>query len=193
MACEWWNKFYAKPPPAAFDAGLFSTTAATDAAPAGLLHGISPQVPATGGTPNDDMTADLKTLIGAVARAASAGPLAIIGAPEQITSLKLRAPTEFRHSVLATSGVPAGSVIVIALNALASAVGEVEIDVSRHAVLHMEAASPAPISTVGTPNVAAAPARSLFQTDTLAARLRLEVSWGLRGSGALAFVTGVSW
>lgn len=67
------------------------------------------------------------------------------------------------------------------------------IDMSNQATLHMEDTSPQPIGTVGTPNVVAAPTRSLFQTDSLGLRLVWDISWAVRRAGAVQFRTGVAW
>ena len=52
---------------------------------------------------------------------------------------------------------------------------------STGGTLHMEDTTPLPIGTVGTPNVIAAPTRSLWQTDTLGLRLTTEMSWTRSG------------
>jgi hypothetical protein len=67
------------------------------------------------------------------------------------------------------------------------------IDSSVEAVLHYEDTNPAQISTVGTPNVVAAPVRSAFQTDHIVLRVLLDCAWRMREPGRVAFVNGVTW
>jgi hypothetical protein len=66
-----------------------------------------------------------------------------------------------------------------------------EIELSSLAVVHMDT-TPSPISTPGTPNVVASPVRSLWQTNTVAAKISFNASWALRDSRALAWMT-VRW
>jgi hypothetical protein len=73
--------------------------------------------------------------------------------------------------------------------ALVGAIGEAEILASRQSVLHMETA-PLPIVDGGTPT---APVRSLYQTDSIGLKLRVELAWGLRANGAIAWTQGVTW
>jgi hypothetical protein len=58
-----------------------------------------------------------------------------------------------------------------------------------HGSLHEEDANPQPIVD-GMP---ANPVRSLWQADSFALRLVMECCWGLRASGAVAWMTGVNW
>jgi HK97 family phage major capsid protein/HK97 family phage prohead protease len=75
-----------------------------------------------------------------------------------------------------------------------TATGDVpRFDVSDQAVLHMEDTSPAAISAVGTPNTVAAPLRSLFQTDTMAIRMIMDVNWAWRRSGMAVYATTLTW
>src|SRR5262249_45744109 len=69
---------------------------------------------------------------------------------------------------------------------------EPEITASDAAVIHQET-SPSPIGTVGTPNLVAAPSRSLFQTDTIGIRLILRATWALRAPGAVAWIANTTW
>ena len=62
--------------------------------------------------------------------------------------------------------------------------------VSDQATLHMET-TPTAISTTTT--AVAAPVRSLFQTDSIAVRMMLDVNWGLLRTGTVAWVTGITW
>jgi hypothetical protein len=55
----------------------------------------------------------------------------------------------------------------------------------------MEDTSPQQIGTA--PNVVAAPARSLWQTDSIAIRCILDAAWALRSTGAVAWVQSATW
>ena len=68
-----------------------------------------------------------------------------------------------------------------------------EDDVSDQATLHFEDTAPTQIGTVGTPNVVAAPARSLWQTDTIGVRMLLDINWGMRRTGVVAWTQTMTW
>ena len=57
----------------------------------------------------------------------------------------------------------------------------------------MEDTAPTDISTAGTPAVAAYPAKSMFQTDSMALRLIMPINWTLRRPGVVAWAAGVTW
>ncbi|MBR1170709.1 phage major capsid protein [Bradyrhizobium liaoningense] len=176
----------------ATDAALFSNTAGSSLRPAGLLLGISPLAHSTATEPQDAMVADIKALVSAVAPIAGNGDVILVAATDQAVALRLRQSRE-AYPVLTSAALAAGTVIAIAPNGLASAIDPVpRFEIASEGTLVMDDAA-AQLSAVGTPNVIAAPARSLFQTDTLALRVILQVSWGLRGPSAIAYMSGVAW
>jgi hypothetical protein len=97
--------------------------------------------------------------------------------------------------VVVSSTVPAGMVILINADDLMVVQGDTpRFDVSDQATLHFEDTTPLQISTSGSPNVVAAPVRSMFQTDSLALRMILPMNWAIRRLPApVAWVTGVTW
>jgi len=139
------------------------------------------------------MVSDLAALAGAIA---PVGGLTIvfIANPVEAVKIALAVGPKFSFPVFASNGIAKGTVLAIAINALVSATDpEPRIETSRNAVLHMEGTTPQPIGTPGTPNVIAAPVRSLYQTDSVAIRLILQATWGLRTAGAVAWVENVTW
>jgi hypothetical protein len=176
---------------ASLDAALFDTTAGDAVRPPGLRNGIAANHTASTATPDTEaMHDDLSQLIGAVAPVAGSAPIVIVASPRQAAAIRLRYPT-LGYEVFSSSGLAAGVLAAIATNAVASAVDPApRLDMSRETLLHMDTA-PSPISTTGGAPFTA-PMRSMFQTDTNALRLILEVSWGLRTTG-LAWTSGVTW
>jgi hypothetical protein len=65
--------------------------------------------------------------------------------------------------------------------------------VSNEATLHEEDTTPLALGTAGSPNVVAAPMRSLFQTDSVAIRLSLFVTWTMRRTGMVQVIQSVIW
>jgi hypothetical protein len=177
----------------ALDNALFDAVAASDTRPAGLRAGISATA-ATAGGDTEAMIADLVALATAVAPRAGS-QIAFVASPEDAVRIALRSPVgAFPYPVLASAGLPSGTVMAIAVNSLVGAVDSVpRFTVSREAVYHSENTTPLAIATAGTPNVVAAPVRSLFQTDCIAIKLVMDLAWGLRAAGSVAWVENVTW
>ena len=98
------------------------------------------------------------------------------------------------YPVIKSGTVPLGTVIVHRCGGLRLVTGDSpRFEISDQATLHMEDTTPAHIGTAGTPAVVAAPARSMFQTDSMALRLILPMNWTLRRAGVVAWVAGVTW
>jgi len=96
--------------------------------------------------------------------------------------------------IIDSGTVPLGTVIAQDAADFVSVTGDgPRFEISDQATLHMEDTTPADIATVGTPPVAAAPAKSMFQTDSLALRLILPINWTIRRPGTVAWVAGVTW
>jgi hypothetical protein len=128
---------------------------------------------------------DLAALAGAIAPFAGNGNIAIIAAPAQATRIGLwRERTSF--PVLMSSALAAGTVIALATNALAAAIEPVALDAAKSVTVHEESTSPLPVGS-------ASPSRSLWQTDSVALRMRLPVSWVVRDARAVASVVTTKW
>ena len=138
------------------------------------------------------MVDDLSSLAAAVAPLAGNFQIAIVAAAKQAVAVALRSPKEISYPLLASAALAEGTVIAVALPVLVSAVSVPTVDASQQAVYHEESV-PLALSTPGTPMVVAAPTRSVFQTDTVSLRLRQMISWAVRDSDGIAFMTGVSW
>ena len=121
------------------DAALFSTGAADATRPAGLLNGIS-ALTASALTPaSEAAAADVRALVAAVAGVAGNGDVMIIASPGQAASLKLRIAGQLDYPVLASSALAPGTLIAVAVAAVASAVDPTpRFHTSKEAMLHME-------------------------------------------------------
>ena len=172
------------------DAVLLGSGAATTAAPAGLLNGVTP-ITASAATPAASaMAADLKALIGAIAPALR--PVLIMD-PVQAASLGLLAPIS-SLTVLVAPTVTAGTVIAVDAAAFASAMGVPAFRASANATLHEEDTTPLALGTGAQGSgVLAVPMRSTFQTDATALRTIIPCDWTLRRTGAVAVVNGATW
>jgi hypothetical protein len=176
----------------ALDTALLDANASTAARPAGLRNGISALTASALTDRTEAMLADIAAVAGAVAPVAGNSPIALIANPVRALALRLRAPRELPVSVLASSAVAAGDLIAVAPPALVSAVGNVSINAGRESTVHSFDPADA-ISVPGTPNVVAAPVRSMWQTDCIGLRLLMTASWGLRHPSGLAWLTTAAW
>jgi Phage capsid family len=177
----------------ALDGALFSTTAADASRPAGLLVGVSPLTPSSTTPADEERLSDLSDLVQAVSAVTGNNPIVLIAAPAQAASLRL-ANARIGYEVLASGALADRTVVAVASNALVSAMDPApRFELSKSATVHTEDTSPAQLASVGTPNTVAAPMRSMFQSDSSALRLIMEVSWGLRTSGAVAWMQNVNW
>jgi hypothetical protein len=173
------------------DAELFSTTAASTSRPAGLLNNVVALAAASAG--DGAMMADIGSLVGALATAGGGSNVIFVCSPPQAAALKLRAGTKFDYPILSSAALTAGSIVAIEAGSFVSGFGPVpEFAVSDQAVLH-ESTVPAALGMVGTPAVVAAPARSMWQTNSTALRMILRCSWAMRATGHIQVINSVTW
>jgi HK97 family phage major capsid protein len=177
----------------ALDASLFSNAAATSARPAGLLNGVSAISPTAGGGVAA-MVADIQALVAAIVSAAGGSSIMIFANPIQAVALNMLSANGAGYPVVPAPSLAAGTVVAVEANAFVSGFSGLPlIEVARETVVHLEGASPAQIGVAGSPNVAAAPTESLWQTNMLALRLILPCAWTMRGAGLVQFITGATW
>ena len=192
------------------DSVLIDTNPSTAIRPAGILNGVSGLTPTAGGG-FAALTGDIKALSGALLSGTLGNvrnPVWLMN-PQQVNSIGLVAAPgagvfPFRDEVsrgqlggwpIIDSGtVPLGTVIVVDAADFVSVTGDgPRFEISDQATLHMEDTTPSDISTAGSPAVVAYPAKSMFQTDSLALRLILPINWTIRRAGTVAWVAGVTW
>jgi hypothetical protein len=176
---------------AALDLLLLDAVAGSEVRPAGLRNGIAGLPPTAGG--EQAMMGDLAALAAAVAPVGGS-QIAFVAAPGEAAKIALRSTGAPSLPMLASCGLAAGTVVAVALNALVVATDPVpRFSMTKQAAYHAEDTIPLPISTPGAPATVAAPARSLYQTDCVALRMIIEISWALRAPGSLAWIENVSW
>jgi Phage capsid family len=175
----------------ALDAVLFSSNAATSAAPAGLRNGIAGLTPAASASAKDQIIVDdLQALASAIAPVAGNNNIAIIASADAAVALQLRLLRE-DWPILVSGSLAAKTVIMVALSALVSSVnGPPEIEATTQAAYVPDTA---PTDIVSSPGVVASSVVSVFQTDKVALKLRWPITWALRDSRGLAFMNLVNW
>ena len=168
---------------------VFSTVAASDARPAGLLVDVDPLTPSTATDKAQAMRDDLAALAGAVAEKASG--LAFVMHAKQAAAVRLRYGSTWDSSIPIWPTIAAADGVVIALDpaAVVSAFGtDVETRASREATMHMEDTAPQPIGGASV----ASPSYSMWQIDSVSLKLVLRAAW-TRRAPAIAWMSGVSW
>jgi Phage capsid family len=175
------------------DAALLDATAADAVRPAGLRNGIAAIAESANVDLREACLEDLDSIISSVADVAGNNPIVVIAAPSRARRLKLRLANvaDPGFEIMASSAVGAAEIVAVASNGLISAVDPVpRIETSFQGTLVMNSTA-AELVTPG--GAVGAPARSLWQADSVGLRLVLECNWGLRSSAALAWAEDVIW
>lgn len=172
---------------AVLDTILLDATASSATRPAGLRSGAVAVTPAGAGA--GAMATDVGNLIAAISPATR---IAILANPKQAAALSFAAAAP-SFTVMAAATVAAARVIAVDLDSLlAASWGPPGFEVSNSATIH-EDDVPAAIGVVGSPNVIAAPTRSLFQSDAGAVRMIWRLCWATTRSNAVAVADPVVW
>jgi hypothetical protein len=171
---------------AALDVALFGSSAATAAAPAGLRNGIATTTPSAATDPLEAFYEDCANLINAVSVVASNGPFVLIASPGRAAGMVMRFVLQAGNVGILASNAVGNDLVCVAPYAVVAALSPIaDIETARAGELHMSD-TPLPIVSGGAP---ASPARSLFQTDSIAVKMRWPVTWAARDPRAVAWTT----
>jgi hypothetical protein len=170
------------------DLVIFGTGAGDAATPPGLLHGITPIAAAATGP--DAMSSDLAALVAAIGAAGIDPTDAVfVASPHEAMLIATRIGFKFDNTVLASLGVPAKTVIAFAPDAVFSGYdGSPQIETSKESVIHFDDAP----TDIGTAGGVAAPAKSMWQTETISVKVRLNCAWTAL-PGAVQVINTVAW
>ncbi len=185
------------------DSLLLDAVAASSVRPAGLLNGVT-VIAATAGGGQAAILGDIRKLRAPFDSANAGRNLVMLVNPAQAEAFNLvpdaggglgwAAGVVSRYGAIASTAIPVGRVIMVDAADFVTATGDVpEFEVSNSATLHMEDTTPAQLGTAGTPNAVAAPVQSMFQTDQIAIRMTLDVSWAMRRAGMVSFIDAATW
>jgi hypothetical protein len=151
-----------------------------------LRSGVATTPPSANTDPFQAFFEDCATLINAVSVVGGNGPFVLIGSPGRIAAMVMRFVLQAGNVAVLASNAMGNDLMCVAPLALVAAISpEPEIEASTAAELHMND-TPLPIVNGGAP---AAPARSLFQTDSVALKMRWPLSWAIRDPRAVAWTT----
>jgi hypothetical protein len=172
------------------DTAMFDATSGDATRPDGLRAGISATSPSAAS--DWSMVNDLQILSAAVAPVAGNSAILFVASPKQ--AARMRISSQLRNAeVFASSTLADKTVIAIASNAVCSALNPApRFEISDSATLVLRD-DPTAFGTVGSPATVGAPAHSLWQGDKIGLKVRMEVSWALRSSTGLAYMSAVNW
>jgi HK97 family phage prohead protease len=181
------------------DTLVIDAVAGTATRPAGLLNGVA-ALTATAGGGYGAVLGDIGKLTAPFYTVNAGANLVMLMNPAQRRALGLvpgpgnmgigwtGALTQ-GITLIDSTTVPAGTVIMVEGDDFVSAIGTPEFMVSEEATLHIEDTTPTHINP-GTP---ASPVESMFQTNQLALRLIMPVTWAMRRTGMVQWMAGVNW
>jgi hypothetical protein len=165
----------------ALDAALFGSGAATAAAPAGLLNGVAALTASSATDFYEAFYQDMQALINAVSAVGGNGPFVLVASPGRAAQMMMRFVLQPGNIAVLASSAVGNAVLCIAPRAVVCAMSpDPEIRAANAGELHMESAPT---------DVPAPPTRSLFQTETIAIKLRWELAWAVRDTRAVAWLT----
>jgi hypothetical protein len=130
---------------------------------------------------------DVATLINAIGPVAGTGPYFLIGSPGRAVAMNLRFnidPSVARQVQIFGSTAMGNDLAAIAPAALvAAAAPDPDVESAVATALVMDDTAP------GTPGTTGSAEKSIFQTDSIAIKVRWPVSWALRDPRGYAWMT----
>jgi len=166
----------------AIDAAFFDNAAATAARPAGIRNGISTITASNNADFFAAVGEDVAALVNAVAAVGNKGPFILVANAGRAAGFDMRF-SRGNTIIVLTSSLVGTDLIAIAPQAIAAAFSPTpDIETATTGTLMMDTA-PQVVGTTGQSE------RSLFQTDSIALKIRWPVSWVVRDSRGVAWTT----
>jgi HK97 family phage prohead protease/HK97 family phage major capsid protein len=183
------------------DGILLDATAGSTTRPAGLLNGVSAVASGFGGGDYEAVISDINALMAPFDTANAGRSMVLIMHPAQARKLAMMPGPDgtfgwadrfmSQFTVLTSTSATAARLIAVDAEDFATATGDTpQFDVSEQTTLHM---SDTPLELVSAGGTVADPTRSMFQTNSLALRMILPITWKMRRSGMVQWIDGTSW
>lgn len=184
------------------DGLLLDNVAGTATRPAGLLNGVSATAVGYGGGDYAAVIEDINALMAPFDDANAGRNMVLIMHPAQARKLSMMPGPDgafgwadrfmSQFTVLVSTNATAGRLIAIDAEDFATATGDTPVfDVSEQATIHM---SDTPLEIVsGTGPTTADPVRSMWQTNSIALRMVVNLTWKMRRTGMVRWINGTSW
>jgi hypothetical protein len=168
----------------ALDQIFFGTAAAiAGTQPAGIRNGITAITASVNTDPFAAVFEDVAALFNAVAAVGGKGPFIVVAGPGRAISFGMRIGNAVTNVIPIASAAVGNDLIAIAPQAIVAALSaDPDVETSKSATLVMDTAP-------GAAGTTAAGEKEMFQTDSLALKVRWPVSWALRNAAAVAWLT----
>lgn len=170
----------------ALDAVFFGSAAAiANTQPAGIRNGIATSTASNNSDPFAAFFEDMATLYNAVGQVGGKGPFIFVASAGRIASAAGRFSRDQSEALVITvaSSAVGNDIVMIAPQAIVAALSaEPDVEAANAATLVMDTA-PGAAGTTGTGE------KEMWQTDSIALKCRWPVSWALRDSRAVAWLT----
>lgn len=188
---------------AILDPLILDATASSTSRPAGLLNGVSAAATGYGGGDYRAVQEDFKALLAPFIAANASDNITVVMNSAQGFALSMMEgpvanPDWFdkikqRLFIIESTHATANRLIALRNSDFATAMGDApEFDVSEQATIHMEDTTPLEIVS-GTGPTTADPVRSLWQTNSVAIRMLMDVSWKMRRTGMVQWIDTTTW
>ena len=168
----------------ALDAVFFGAAAAVaNTQPAGIRNGIAAITASSNANLNEAFAEDFVALISATGAVGGKGPYILIANPGRAAAIALSRQTNPSDNFIVLGSNAVGNdVIAIAARGIVAALdADPAVETASAGTLVMDTA-PGAAGTAG-------PEKEMFQTDCIALKVRWPVSWALRNSAAVAWLT----
>jgi hypothetical protein len=170
---------------AAMDAAFFDANPEDASRSAGMKYGIAATTPSAATDLWQAAFEDVAALINAISPVGGAGPYILVGSPGRVVAMQLRFnidPDDTTLPIFYASNAIGADLAAIAPAALVAAASPTpDVETANAGTLVMDTA-PGPAGTMGTE-------KSLFQTNSMAIKIRWPVSWVLRDARGFAWLT----
>ena len=188
---------------AVLDPLILDAVASSTARPAGLLYGVSAASSGYAGGDYKAVIEDFKALLAPFIAANAADGITVVMNSTQGLNLALMEgpvgnPGWFnairdRINMIESTHATANRLVALRNSDFATATGDApEFDLSEQATIHMEDTTPLEIVS-GTGPTTADPVRSLWQTNSVAIRMLMDISWKMRRTGMVQWIDTTTW
>jgi hypothetical protein len=171
----------------ALDSVFFGSAAATAAQPAGIRYNVAALTPSANTDAFGAFFEDMATLLNAVGSIGGNGPFFIVSSIGRLASASgrygsLKAEGTDATIIPLASLAVGNDVVVISPKGLVAALSaNADVETANSATLVMDTAPVAPDTTLAT--------KAMWQTDSIAVKVRWPVTWSLRNPAAVAWLT----
>jgi hypothetical protein len=166
----------------ALDAVFFDANAAVaNTRPAGIRNGIAALTSSNNADAFGAAFEDIASLIGAVGQVGGKGPFLLVASAGRVASMRPRFIGSDEVIPVVSNAVGNDLIAIAPQGVVAAISAEPDVETTNAATLVMDTSPVAPNTTL--------PTKEMWQTDSIATKVRWPVSWALRDARAVAWLT----